>query len=116
MTICIALPINALEPGTLKVLLRALALGLLTATGCMSAWGQDDPLLQQRRQELRSMVRQQQPVAAGPSATLVQASGSDNAASAANQRHLSFEERTELRRQLARDLRAQRGTGNTLQQ
>lgn len=100
----------------IRALGLGLTLGLASLLACTAAWGQDDPL-QQRRQELRSTVRQQR----GDGVATINyskpaTSGADNqAAGPANLRHLSAEERTELRRQLARDLRAQRGPGNTSQ-
>jgi hypothetical protein len=94
----------------------ALGLALACLAASMAAWGQDDPL-QQRRQELRSTVRQQR----GDGLATVtynkpaNSSAATNAAGPVNQRHLTAEERTELRRQLARDLRAQRGPATTPQ-
>jgi hypothetical protein len=101
---------------------RARALGLGVTVGlasllaCAAAWGQDDPV-QQRRQELRSTVRQQRADGVATVNYNKQASsGTDSkAAGPVNLRHLTAEERTELRRQLARDLRAQRSPGNASQ-
>jgi hypothetical protein len=99
-----------------KALGLGLTLGLASLLACSAAWGQDDPL-QQRRQELRSTVRQQRADGVATVNYNKQAnSGTDSkAAGPVNLRHLTAEERTELRRQLARDLRAQRGPGNTSQ-
>jgi hypothetical protein len=93
-----------------------LAVGLASLLACAAAWGQDDPL-QQRRQELRSTVRQQGADGVATVNYNKQAnSGTDSkVAGPVNLRHLTAEERSELRRQLARDLRAQRGPGNTPQ-
>jgi hypothetical protein len=100
------------------------AVGLCAVLTCVAASAQDDPL-QQRRQELRSTVRQQggyypqqgaNPVAPvnynKPPINAPTSTSAENAAKPANLRHLSAEERTELRRQLARELRAQRGPSN----
>jgi hypothetical protein len=73
-------------------------LGLLPVLGSPTAWAQTDAASQgqsTRRQELRSIVRQ-------PQATPASASGK-----AIEQRHLNAEERSQLRRQLTRELRAQ---------
>jgi hypothetical protein len=91
-------------------------LGWLIVPGIV-LWGQSvaqmvqaDPqeLLQQqqRRQELRSTVRQQQPGPVLNTAVAVPATPA-SAANANSPRRLSMEEKTELRRQLARDMRAQ---------
>jgi FKBP-type peptidyl-prolyl cis-trans isomerase (trigger factor) len=81
----------------------------------MAAWGQDDPQLQQRRQELRSTVRQQHAIVQAPASQSTPINSQDSAASIPAPRHLSAQERTELRRQLTRDLRAQRSTGSAQQ-
>ncbi len=100
---------------TLRVAAFLAAL-LASVIACSPAWAQDDPL-QQRRQELRSTVRQQRGDGVAPVNFSKQPnSGADNkAAGPVNLRHLTAEERTELRRQLARDLRAQRGPANVSQ-
>jgi hypothetical protein len=90
---------------TLRVAAFLAAL-LASVIACSPAWAQDDPL-QQRRQELR---------VAPVNFSKQPNSGADNkAAGPVNLRHLTAEERTELRRQLARDLRAQRGPANVSQ-
>jgi hypothetical protein len=92
----------------------ACKLGWLILPG-MVLWGQSgaqmvqaDPqeLLQQRRQELRSTVRQQQLGPVLNTAVAVPATPA-SAVNANSPRRLSMEEKTELRRQLARDMRAQ---------
>jgi hypothetical protein len=73
-------------------------LGLLPVLGGSVAWAQTEtaPSGQSaRRHELRSIVRQ-------PQAALPAAGGK-----AVEQRHLTAEERSQLRRQLTRELRAQ---------
>jgi hypothetical protein len=73
-------------------------LGLAAALGCAGAAAQADaahlPDPNARRTELRSMVRQPQ-------------QGTAANGKAAELRHLSAEERSQLRRQLTRELRAQ---------
>jgi hypothetical protein len=68
---------------------------------------QQQQLQQQRRQELRSMVRQQQLSPVLNTAVAAPAVIPASAALASSPRRLSIEEKTELRRQLARDMRAQ---------
>jgi hypothetical protein len=61
---------------------------------------------QQRRQELRTMVRQQQAEPVPSTAVAAPARAASAAAALSNSpRRLTIEEKTELRRQLARDLR-----------
>ncbi len=75
--------------------------GWLAVLGHPMAWAQTDTATQsasERRQELRSMVRQPQGAPA---------SASDKAL---EQRHLNAEERSQLRRQLARELPAHSAT------
>jgi hypothetical protein len=77
---------------------RYAVLSLLPVLGIPMAWAQTETATQDpsaRRQELRNTVRQ-------PHATPAAAS-----AKAMDQRHLSAEERLQLRRQLTRELRAQ---------
>jgi hypothetical protein len=113
MTYCIAFPNGAPQAFRWSRLARPLAVGVATVAACMAAWGQDD--LQQRRQELRSTVRQQHATVQAQPQANAQNSGQDSATSAPAPRHLSADERTELRRQLTRDLRAQRSTGSAQQ-
>lgn len=92
--------------------LRKAIFALLSVILCANAWCQANlpqegnlESRQDRRQELRSTVRQQ--VAAGnPAKSSDKIVLSDS--SAANTRQLSSTERTELRRQLASDPRSQR--------
>jgi hypothetical protein len=119
MTYCIALPNGAHIAGhgsrTLRVLAVKVAVGVAAVVACMAASAQDNPQLQQRRQELRSTVRQQHAIVQAPASQNTQSNSQDSAASAPTPRHLSADERTELRRQLTRDLRAQRSTGSAQQ-
>lgn len=73
-------------------------LSLAATLGSVSAWAQSDaaPVAgpDARRNELRMVVRQPQ-------------QGATAAVNAAGPRHLSAEERSQLRRQLTRELRAQ---------
>ena len=81
-----------------RSVVRGAVLGLLPALGSPLAWAQTDPSAQgqsARRQELRSIVRQPQPTPASASGKAIE------------QRHLTAEERSQLRRQLTRELRAQ---------
>jgi hypothetical protein len=80
---------------------RGAMLGLLPFVGGPLAWAQNEAAAQsanERRQELRSVVRQPQ------------AAPSPESAKASEQRHLNAQERSQLRRQLTRDLRAQNAT------
>jgi hypothetical protein len=96
--------------------------GALSAMLCTAAVAHHDPQ-HLRLQELRSTVRQQmaqplparqitpQPVSSATAQAAAQASQAGlQAAADANARHLSAQERVELRRQLTRDLQAQRST------
>jgi hypothetical protein len=81
-----------------RSLARSVVLGLLPLVGWPLAWAQTDAAQQgpnAKRQELRNMVRQPHPTPASASGKVVE------------QRHLSAEERSQLRRQLTRELRAQ---------
>jgi hypothetical protein len=100
--------------------LRKALYALLPAMLCVNAWCQANPVQesspdnrQDRRQELRSTVRQQLVVSnhAKPSDKTVQSDGS-----AAKARQLSAAERTELRRQLANDPRGQRTNAAAVEQ
>jgi hypothetical protein len=101
-----------LSRGKASIGLRKALYTLLPPVLCANAWCQANPVQQSspdsrqdRRQELRSTVRQQLVVSnhAKPSDKTVQSDGS-----AAKARQLSATERTELRRQLANDPRGQR--------
>lgn len=96
--------------------------GAFSALLCNAAVAHHD-VPHMRQQELRSTVRQQMatpqlarqsaPQPAKPAAAQAAAQASQagiQAATDANARHLSAQERVELRRQLARDLQAQRST------
>ncbi len=96
--------------------------GAVSAFLCSAAVAHHDPQ-HLRQQELRSTVRQQmalpmparqsspQPVSSSTAQAAAQASQAGiQAAADANARHLSAQERVELRRQLTRDLQAQRST------
>jgi hypothetical protein len=80
-----------------RSLVRSAVLGMLPLVGGPLAWAQTEAAQgpSAKRQELRNMVRQPQPSPASASGKVVE------------QRHLSAEERSQLRRQLTRELRAQ---------
>lgn len=115
MTYCNASPNSAQHALRWSRPAKALAVGVATVLACMAAWAQEDPQLQQRRQELRSTMRQQHTIVQTLPQPNAQSNSPDSATSAPMPRHLSADERTELRRQLTRDLRAQRSTGSAQQ-
>jgi Spy/CpxP family protein refolding chaperone len=87
-----------LIPRNTRTVACTAVLGLAAALGCAGAAAQADAARMSdpnaRRTELRSMVRQPQ-------------QGATTSGKAAELRHLSAEERSQLRRQLTRELRAQ---------
>ena len=86
---------------------RAFAWGLTSLVVSMAAWGQSEPLAL-RRLELRSAVRQQH---ANNAASVNNATQTNNTVDKpVNERHLSPDERLQLRHQLTRDLREQHST------
>ncbi len=97
--------------------------GVLLALLCTTAVAHHDAQ-HLRQQELRSTVRQQMgnpvPVHQGVPASAIQFNQAQSAAQAriateadANARHLSAQQRVELRRQLTRDLQAQRNPSSS---
>jgi hypothetical protein len=108
------------SPSKALIDLRAAISALLLAMVCANAWCQansskeaNPETKQDRRQELRSTVRQQ--VAAGnPTKASDKTAFSDS--SAVSARQLNSTERTELRRQLASDPRGQRASPAAVEQ
>jgi hypothetical protein len=96
-----------LRPAVRPKSLSAKAWGLVAALACSSTLAQTEPQQQLRKQELRSAVRQVVVTPAGPRQTPADLAADEN------MRHLNAQERGELRRQLTRDLRAQRSSTET---
>ncbi len=84
------------------------AWGLVAVLACSSTLAQTEPQQQLRKQELRSAVRQVVATPAGPRQTPAELAADESL------RHLNAQERSELRRQLTRDLRAQRSSTETI--
>jgi hypothetical protein len=111
MTNCNALTFHGSAQGLVKGLPKYLTRALFLVVGAlvvsMAAWGQSEPLAL-RRIELRSAVRQQQ---ANNVAPVNNANQTNNTVDKpVNERHLSPDERLQLRHQLTRDLREQHST------
>jgi hypothetical protein len=108
------------SPSKALIVLRKAISALLLAMVCANAWCQANPpqegnseSKQERKQDLRSTVRQQMTAGnlAKPGDKIV-----SNDSGATNARQLNSVERTELRRQLASDPRGQRSNVAAVEQ